>query len=199
MVMPSGVCQSRLAGCLPFSSVAASCCHRAMSVDDLAARFLGLALVAIAISGAATCRLAAAELICLCFVPRPIAATPSVYKPQDGEENAVHQAHDPEHHPEETDRQAAFEPLEGLIEIYGHCTGPARNVCRNRIAAVSSSTAPAWCAAASGIGTTSSRVETPSANCSAAVASSACKANRAGRGRAVCDPTSHSSSTATAV
>jgi len=77
-------------------------------------------LLAIAISGAATCRLAVAEIIWLCLVPRPIAATPSIYKPQEGEENAVHQAHDPEHHPEEADRQAAFEPPEGLLEIHGH-------------------------------------------------------------------------------
>jgi len=65
-------------------------------------------LLAIAISGAATCRLAVAEIIWLCLVPRPIAATPSIYKPQEGEENA------------EADRQAAFEPPEGLLEIHGH-------------------------------------------------------------------------------
>ena len=54
---------------------------------------------------------------------------------------------------------------------------PRRRVWRKTIAAVSSSTAPAWCAAASGIGTTSSRVAMPSATCSSATASSPCSAS----------------------
>ena len=76
---------------------------------------------------------------------------------------------------------------------------PAQACAASTIAAVSSSTAPAWCAAASGIGTTRSRVAMPSANLQRGGGEQRVQRETGRARQAARRPASHSSSTAAAV